>query len=146
MSWPSTVPCLAVASVIAVAGCASSGGPVAEAPTAATEREPVVAAEAPAPAETTPASAYLADEAALKRASQLFRAVCTGYCHTTEGAGREAPDLFDCESMHGGSDQEVFTVITGGLPNTQMQAFGGKLPDEDLWRIVAYLRANSTCS
>ena len=49
--------------------------------------------------------------------------MCTGYCHTTEGAGREAPDLFDCESMHGGSDQEVFTVITGGLPNTQMQAF-----------------------
>jgi hypothetical protein len=43
-------------------------------------------------------AAYLADPQAMQRASQLFRAVCTGYCHTTQPAAeRVAPNLFDCE-------------------------------------------------
>ena len=58
----------------------------------------------------------------MTRASQLFRAVCTGYCHSTQqAAAREAPNLFDCEWTHGSSDQEIFDVIAAGVPDTQMQ-------------------------
>jgi mono/diheme cytochrome c family protein len=141
-----------------VAGCASTGGggdaPAATgsdgdgAPPAVTaEPAPAVAAAEPAASAPagTPADAYLADEAALKRGSQLFRAVCTGYCHSSEGAGRDAPDVFDCQSSHGTSDADVFEVVSKGVPDTQMQAFGGKLPDADLWRIVAYIRTRTTC-
>jgi mono/diheme cytochrome c family protein len=89
---------------------------------------------------------YLADPQAMTRASQLFRAVCTGYCHSTQQAAeREAPNLFDCDWAHGSTDQEIFGVISAGVPDTQMQAFGERLPHEDLWKLVAYLRQKSTC-
>ena len=89
---------------------------------------------------------YLADPQAMTRASQLFRAVCTGYCHSTQpAAAREAPNLFDCEWTRGSSDQEIFDVIAAGVPDTQMQGFGERLPHEDLWKLVAYLRQKSTC-
>lgn len=93
----------------------------------------------------SPAAAYASDPEALKRASQVFRAVCTGYCHSTGTVQKEAPDLFDCTWSHGSSDQEIFDTVSGGVPATQMQAFGGKLPDEDLWKLVAYLRSRSKC-
>ena len=151
MPWSRPVAAAALLAVLVVlASCGSAGGPDAVAPGAgedAAAAAAVAPAASPEPADAaSPAAAYVDDEAAQKRASQLFRAVCTGYCHTTAGAGREAPDLFDCANDHGGSDREIFEVIHGGVPNTQMQAFGGKLPDDDLWKIVAYLKANSTCS
>ncbi|MCS6925025.1 MAG: hypothetical protein NZ578_03885, partial [Candidatus Binatia bacterium] len=51
----------------------------------------------------------------------IFEAVCAGYCHATEGATREGrcPNLFDCEWKHGGSDREVFQVVSAGVPQTE---------------------------
>jgi mono/diheme cytochrome c family protein len=100
----------------------------------------------PAAAGDSPVAGYLADPQAIVRASQLFRAVCTGYCHSTQAAAdRVAPNLFDCEWTHGSSDQEIFQSIAGGIPETQMQGFGERLPHEDLWKLVAYMRQKSTC-
>jgi mono/diheme cytochrome c family protein len=94
----------------------------------------------------SPVATYLADAQALGRASQLFRAVCTGYCHSTQPtADRVAPNLFDCSWDHGSADEAVFQSIAAGIPDTQMQGFGERLPSEDLWKIVAYLRQRSTC-
>ena len=94
----------------------------------------------------SPAAAYLSDPAAIQRASQLFRAVCTGYCHTSQPTvERTAPNLFDCGWDHGSSDQQIYDVIAAGVPDTQMQGFGERLPTEDLWKIVAFLRQKSTC-
>jgi mono/diheme cytochrome c family protein len=94
----------------------------------------------------SPVAGYLGDPQAMGRASQLFRAVCTGYCHSTQtGADRVAPNLFDCDWTHGSTDQEIYRAIYDGIPDSQMQAFGERLPDEDLWKLVAYLRQRSTC-
>ena len=130
--------------IVALLGCASTnldppvGGDGGEA----------VATAAVAAVTESPATAHLQDQDALSRAGQLFRAVCTGYCHTTQpGADRVAPDLFDCDWKHGDGDREIFGVIAGGVPDTQMQGFGeGKVADEDLWKIVAYLRTQSRCT
>ena len=126
---------------------AAQAEPVAPPPAAAPTPAPTAApAAAPAAAATTsggdsPVATYLADPAATQRASQLFRAVCTGYCHTSQPTvERNAPNLFDCEWDHGSSDQEIFDVIAAGVPDTQMQGFGERLPEEDLWKIVAYIR------
>jgi mono/diheme cytochrome c family protein len=123
----------------------------APAPAPAKPSEPAVAAPAapsapPAAASDSPVAGYLADPQAMTRASGLFRAVCTGYCHTTQqAAARDAPNLFDCTWTHGSSDEEIFDTIAAGVPDTQMQAFGERLPHEDLWKLVAYLRQKSTC-
>ncbi len=104
------------------------------------------ASAASAPPGSSPAAAYLADPQAMTRASQLFRAVCTGYCHSTQAAAdRVAPNLFDCQWAHGSSDEEIFHTISAGVPDTQMQGFGERLPHEDLWKLVAYIRSKSTC-
>lgn len=91
-------------------------------------------------------AAYLQDSQALATGAQLFRGVCTGYCHTSRvGVEREAPDLFDCAWTHGDEDADVFRVIAEGVPDTRMQGFQGKLPDSELWKIVAFLRVESRC-
>ncbi len=85
------------------------------------------------------------------RGRALFTGTCSGYCHRpSASAAREpasdAPSLFDCEWLHGGSDAQVFHTITTGVAGTRMVAFGGALPDEDIWRIIAYLRSSSQCA
>ena len=59
---------------------------------------------------------------------------------------KDAPYLFDCEWKLGGSDQEIFDVIYNGVPDTQMQKFGGQLPDEEIWKVVSFLRVRSKCA
>jgi mono/diheme cytochrome c family protein len=122
--------------------------PAAPAPAAPAPAAPADPPTAGAPGTTgeSPVAAYLADPKAIGRASQLFRAVCTGYCHSTEpAADRVAPNLFDCEWTHGSTDEAIFEVIAAGIPDTQMQGFGEKLPHEDLWKMVAFMRQKSTC-
>ncbi len=90
-------------------------------------------------------AALRADPAAMTRASQVFRAVCTGYCHSTQAIQRESPDLFDCHWIHGDSDRAIWATISTGVADTPMQGFGGKLPDDDLWKLVAFIRERSRC-
>jgi mono/diheme cytochrome c family protein len=100
--------------------------------------------EAPAAA-ADPVPALMKSPADVERGRALFVGTCGAYCHhMTPGPG-DAPYLFDCDWLHGGSDAEVFHTITTGVPNTRMVAFGGAIPDADVWRLVAYLKSASTC-
>ena len=79
---------------------------------------------------------------------KIFVGTCGAYCHSTHDVERDAPSLFDCEWKHGGSDQEIFNSIANGVPGTRMPGWGKALPqgDDDVWRVVAYLRSASTCA
>ena len=96
----------------------------------------------------SPAARFARDPEALKRGKSLFVGTCGAYCHGLQPGNRDAPYLFDCEWKHGGSDEEIFRTIRGGVPDTRMQAFADRMPegDEDLWKIVAFLKANAHCS
>jgi len=91
----------------------------------------------------SPADEYLQDPAALRRGKSVFVGTCGAYCHSFSAGARDAPYLFDCTWIHGGSDQEVFATIANGVPTTRMISFGGKLPegDADIWRVVAFLKS-----
>jgi len=117
-------------------------------PVAVESAPPDGAPDAPAqpPVAVSGAALYEGDAEALARGRGLFRAVCTGYCHATRPADRIAPDLFDCDWPKGDADSDIFQIITDGVADTQMLGFRGKLPDEDLWKIVAYIRTESRCS
>jgi mono/diheme cytochrome c family protein len=58
-----------------------------------------------------------------------------------EQRGKQPPDLTDDQWDHGSSDGDVFAVIKRGLPPTMMAGFDGRIPDEDIWNIVNYLRS-----
>lgn len=93
----------------------------------------------PPPAES-PVARLRADPEAIARGKGLFVGTCGGYCHGLRPDARDALFLFDCSWKHGGSDEQIFYTITNGVPGTRMPAFGGAIPDEDLWKIIAFLR------
>lgn len=153
---------------VLLAACATGGGPAPAEPgataaadatnaTAATAAEPAAATEAPAAADvavaptaaepeaaSSPVAAYLDDPAAITAGRRMFRAVCTGYCHsTTPGVTKDAPNLFDCNSDHGDSDADLYRVIAQGVPDTEMLPFDGKIPEDTIWKVIAYVRSNS---
>jgi mono/diheme cytochrome c family protein len=82
------------------------------------------------------------------RGKKIFIGTCGAYCHSTHNVERDAPSLFDCDWKDGGSDEQIFKSISDGVPGTRMPAWKGALPegDDDIWRVVAYLRSASTCT
>lgn len=58
-----------------------------------------------------------------------------------EQGGKQPPDLTDAAWDHGGSDAAIHGVIARGVPTTMMPGFAGRLSDEDIAAVVAYLRA-----
>ena len=87
---------------------------------------------------------FMADPEAVNRGRALFIGTCAGYCHKTTPEATDALFLFDCVWKHGGRDQEIFDTVTTGVPNTRMVGFGANFPEgeDDLWKIIAYLRTN----
>ncbi|MYK17031.1 c-type cytochrome [Candidatus Poribacteria bacterium] len=68
-----------------------------------------------------------------------FRLMCWN-CHAGRTRGGQAPDLFKAEWLYGWTDSGIFQTVFNGLPGTEMQKFGGKLSDEAINMIVAYVR------
>ena len=101
------------------------------------------AIDAPAATDTVPAPP--ASPADIARGKAIFTGTCGAYCHKTVPGPGDAPFLFDCDWLHGGSDQEIFRTISKGVPGTRMVPFGGALKDDDIWRLVAYLKSSSQC-
>ena len=89
-----------------------------------------------------PASQYQEDPEALRRGEAVFMGTCSGYCHGVDIVVGDAPNLFDCGWLHGGSNPEIFSTISNGVPESRMVAFAGRLPegDEDIWKIIAFLK------
>jgi putative heme-binding domain-containing protein len=80
------------------------------------------------------------DPAALAEGQALFRGLCTG-CHGGTGRGGKGPDLTDERWIHGNSDQDIARVIQNGVPKTTMKKLGDALKDDQIKRLVAYIRS-----
>ena len=87
-------------------------------------------------------SYLLEDPQALRRGRLLFEGSCANYCHGAAPEPGEDVNLFDCDWKYGGSNEDIFTIVTTGIPNTRMVGFGNNFPggQEDLWKLIAYLR------
>lgn len=96
------------------------------------------------PEEFTLVESLMRDSAALQRGEAIFQGTCAGFCHALTPEQSDSAYLFDCEWIHGGSDEEIFAVISTGIPDTRMVGFGDNFPegDGDKWKLIAYLRAN----
>jgi cytochrome c oxidase cbb3-type subunit III len=65
---------------------------------------------------------------------------CTG-CHG-HGGGGSGPALMDEKWIYGGSIEHIAATIREGRPNG-MPTFGGKIPEQQIWQIAAYVRSMS---
>jgi cytochrome c oxidase cbb3-type subunit 3 len=65
---------------------------------------------------------------------------CVG-CHE-HGGGGIGPPLMDSLWIYGSDPANVFATIVEGRPNG-MPSFRGKIPDYQVWQLVAYVRSMS---
>lgn len=73
-----------------------------------------------------------------KRLYEWFN--CTG-CHA-HGGGGMGPPLIDDQWIYGSEPDQIFATIVEGRPNG-MPSFRDKIPDYQVWQLVAYVRSLS---
>jgi cytochrome c oxidase cbb3-type subunit 3 len=94
-------------------------------------------AQQSAPAALT--NPYEGNARAVDEGAKLFVAYNCADCHGAEGSGAMGPSLQDGRWHFGGSPAAVFQSIYEGRPDG-MPAWGGRISDDQIWRLVAYVR------
>ncbi len=85
------------------------------------------------------ANPYEGNVAAINEGKLLYnRFNCVG-CHAA-GGGAIGPALMDDKWAYGSDPGDIFTTIAEGRPRG-MPGFRDKIPEDDMWKIVAYVRA-----
>ena len=70
----------------------------------------------------------------------MFRIYCTP-CHGIHADGGRGPDLTLGNYANGDRDRDIFHVIARGVSGSEMPAYSGRIEDESIWRLVAYLKS-----
>jgi cytochrome c oxidase cbb3-type subunit 3 len=84
---------------------------------------------------------FAGDSAAVETGRMLFRMSCAG-CHGLHAkGGRSGPDLTRGGFSGGDSDADLRRVISNGVPGAEMPSFRAEMDDDDLWRLVSYVRS-----
>jgi cytochrome c oxidase cbb3-type subunit 3 len=90
---------------------------------------------------TAPANISMYDDNAfaVNEGKRLYRWYNCSGCHAS-GGGSIGPALMDSEWRYGSDPASLFDTIMQGRPNG-MPSFGGHIPEDQVWKIVAYVRA-----
>lgn len=141
---------LVLAAAAGVAGCerearrfttpAGNTTPTESAPRASTD-QPAVALTGGVKQPVKDDSPYEENAFAVNQGKRLYRWYNCNGCHAS-GGGNIGPALMDSEWRYGGGPAAIFASITQGRPNG-MPSFGGHIPDDQVWQIVAYVRSMS---
>jgi cytochrome c oxidase cbb3-type subunit 3 len=88
---------------------------------------------------------YVNDAAAAASGRQLFTGLNCAGCHSAYAGGGMGPNLRDSLWIYGSGDAQIFSTIAEGRPYG-MPAWGGRLPDDQIWKLVTYLKTLSTAA
>ena len=91
------------------------------------------------PAPQRPAFVYESNAYAIAQGKQLFEWFNCNGCHAF-GGGAIGPPLMDDQWLYGDAPENIFATIVQGRPNG-MPSFGGKVPPQQVWQLVAYVRS-----
>jgi cytochrome c oxidase cbb3-type subunit 3 len=69
---------------------------------------------------------------------KIFEQFCV-VCHQQNGEGNVGPNLTDGYWIHGGKPMQILNVVTSGVPDKGMVAWGGQLGPRRVQDVVAYL-------
>jgi cytochrome c oxidase cbb3-type subunit 3 len=87
------------------------------------------------------AAPYYGNATAVNDGKRLFGEYNCSGCHSNGGGGM-APSLMDDEWIYGSRLEQIHQTLVEGRPNG-MPAWGGKIPDDQLWELSAYVRSMS---
>jgi cytochrome c oxidase cbb3-type subunit 3 len=129
--------------VIGLAACDDPRAqPVIPAGDVARPQDRLVLLPGPRQAVADPLVPYQRDSAAIATGKLLYAAYnCVG-CHAPEGGGGMGPPFSDAEWIYGSDPESVYESIVEGRANG-MPTWSGKIPEDEIWRIVAYVRSLS---
>jgi cytochrome c oxidase cbb3-type subunit III len=87
------------------------------------------------------AAKYYDNPQAVVEGKRLFSQYNCSGCHSSGGGGM-GPSLMDGEWIYGARLEQIHQTLVEGRPNG-MPAWGGKIPDPQLWELAAYVRSMS---
>jgi len=87
------------------------------------------------------ADPYYDNAQAVQDGKRLFAAFNCNGCHSSGGGGM-GPSLMDDEWIYGDRLEQIHQSIVQGRPNG-MPAWGGKIPDAQIWELATYVRSLS---
>jgi cytochrome c oxidase cbb3-type subunit III len=85
------------------------------------------------------AAHYEVNAYALAEGKRLFSWYNCNGCHAN-GGGDKGPALMDDVWIYGSEPENIYATIIEGRPNG-MPSFGGHIPDNEIWELVAYVRS-----
>jgi cytochrome c oxidase cbb3-type subunit III len=138
---------IAICCCLVVSGCKREARDVRGAPPASSNAGLIVMSTnspgAGGPVKTINASAeqYNGNAYHISEGQRLFRWFNCSGCHANGGGGM-GPALMDDKWIYGSSIENVAATIREGRPNG-MPSFRGKVPEQQIWEIAAYVRALS---
>jgi cytochrome c oxidase cbb3-type subunit III len=129
--------------VLLLGGCRTERPPLERAAPRASEamrtRTSAFAAGIPLP-EARPKNPYEGDVHAINEGKRLYGWFNCAGCHGAIGGGAIGPPLRDRSWIYGGDAGQIYQTILEGRPNG-MPAYGGRLPEDAAWKIVAYVQS-----
>jgi len=118
------------------AGASSQhAGPPAAAPQAK-EPQQYKPEAAAAPSRPPEENAY-----SVAQGKRLYRWYNCNGCHSAGGGGM-GPPLMDDQWLYGSEPPQIVATIVEGRPNG-MPSFAGRIPEDQLWQLAAYVRSMS---
>ena len=84
-------------------------------------------------------SPYQYNAYGMNEGKRLFSAYNCNGCHANGGGGI-GPALMDHRWIYGNRPEQIFATIVQGRPNG-MPSFGGKIPEQQVWQLVAYVQS-----
>jgi cytochrome c oxidase cbb3-type subunit III len=86
-------------------------------------------------------SPYQKNANGIAEGKRLYEAMNCNGCHA-HGGGGIGPALMDDKWIYGAKPEQIHSSIVQGRPNG-MPSYGGRLPDQQVWQIVAYVESLS---
>ena len=80
------------------------------------------------------------DPAAAAEGKRLYDSQGCVACHGNNARGAVGPDLTDDQWLRAPSDEMIFNTIRNGRSGTLMSPFRDAMNDEQIWKLVTYLR------
>jgi len=95
------------------------------------------------PQRQTPVSSpYQGNAWGVGEGKRLYSAFNCAPCHGLNGGGAIGPALLDDKWIYGGGADQIYASISQGRPDG-MPSFGGHVPVQQIWQLVAYVQAVS---
>jgi len=96
-----------------------------------------------APEQAAPVKSPYQDNAwGMSEGKRLYSAYNCSVCHALNGGGAIGPPLMDDKWIYGSGPEQIYASISQGRPDG-MPAFGGHIPAQQIWELVAYVQSMS---